>query len=191
MIFIERLKAEQTNLSGNIFLYEDGSKFIKVLERSAYLFCQVFKPLVPLSYNNREYGGSYVTIGFPKDQLEKYIAPEGYTYNRKEDGNIVIHSLIRTDPIDFPEKDFEDWKNNAIMDKKEKKEKSNKPSLEDKPCTKVQEDSSSPVNLSLETKRRLVIADIMQQPLADYTPMRALIYLNSLQERIRNEGISE
>lgn len=191
MIFIERLKAEQTNLSGNIFLYEDGSKFIKALERSAYLFCQVFKPLVPLSYNNREYGGSYVTIGFPKDQLEKYIAPEGYTYNRKEDGNIVIHSLIRTDPIDFPEKNFEDWKNNAIIDKKEKKEKSNKVSLEDKPCTKVQEDSSSPVNLSLETKRSLVIADIMQQPLADYTPMRALIYLNSLQERIRNEGISE
>lgn len=191
MIFIERLKAEQTNLSGNIFLYEDGSKFIKALERSAYLFCQVFKPLVPLSYNNREYGGSYVTIGFPKDQLEKYIAPEGYTYNRKEDGNIVIHSLIRTDPIDFPEKDFEDWKNNVIIDKKEKKEKSNKASLEDKPCTKVQEDSSSPVNLSLETKRRLVIADIMQQPLTDYTPMRALIYLNSLQERIRNEGISE
>ena len=191
MIFIERLKAEQTNLSGNIFLYEDGSKFIKALERSAYLFCQVFKPLVPLSYNNREYGGSYVTIGFPKDQLEKYITPEGYTYNRKEDGNIVIHSLIRTDPIDFPEKDFEDWKNNAIMDKKEKKEKSNKPSLEDKPCTKVQEDYSSPINFSLETKRRLVIADIMQQPLADYTPMRALIYLNSLQERIRNEGISE
>ena len=191
MIFIERLKAEQTNLSGNIFLYEDGSKFIKALERSAYLFCQVFKPLVPLSYNNREYGGSYVTIGFPKDQLEKYITPEGYTYNRKEDGNIVIHSLIRTDPIDFPEKDFEDWKNNAIMDKKEKKEKSNKPSLEDKPCTKVQDDYSSPINLSLETKRRLVIADIMQQPLADYTPMRALIYLNSLQERIRNEGISE
>lgn len=191
MIFIERLKAEQTNLSGNIFLYEDGSKFIKALERSAYLFCQVFKPLIPLSYNNREYGGSYVTIGFPKDQLEKYIAPDGYTYNRKEDGNIVIHSLIRTDPIDFPEKDFEDWKNNAIIDKKEKKEKSNKASLEEKPCTKVQEDSSSPVNLSLETKRRLVIADIMQQPLADYTPMRALIYLNSLQERIRNEGISE
>lgn len=191
MIFIERLKAEQTNLSGNIFLYEDGSKFIKALERSAFLFCQVFKPLVPLSYNNREYGGSYVTIGFPKDQLEKYITPEGYTYNRKEDGNIVIHSLIRTDPIDFPEKDFEDWKNNAIMDKKDKKEKSNKPSLEDKPCTKVQEDYSSPINLSLETKRRLVIADIMQQPLADYTPMRALIYLNSLQERIRNEGISE
>lgn len=191
MIFIERLKAEQTNLSGNIFLYEDGSKFIKALERSAYLFCQVFKPLVPLSYNNREYGGSYVTIGFPKDQLEKYITLEGYIYNRKEDGNIVIHSLIRTDPIDFPEKDFEDWKNNAIIDKKEKKEKSNKASLEEKPCTKVQEDSSSPVNLSLETKRRLVIADIMQQPLADYTPMRALIYLNSLQERIRNEGISE
>ena len=191
MIFIERLKAEQTNLSGNIFLYEDGSKFIKALERSAYLFCQVFKPLIPLSYNNREYGGSYVTIGFPKDQLGKYIAPDGYTYNRKEDGNIVIHSLIRTNPIDFPEKDFEDWKNNAIIDKKEKKEKSNKASLEDKPCTKVQEDSSSPVNLSLETKRRLVIADIMQQPLADYTPMRALIYLNSLQERIRNEGISE
>ena len=188
MIFIERLKAEQTNLSGNIILYEDGSKFIKALERSAYMFCQVFKPLVPLSYNNREYGGPYVTIGFPKDQLEKYTAPEGYIYNRKESGNIIIHSLTRMYPIEFPEERFEDWKNKAIADKKDKKDN---PLVEDGTCTKVEEGLSSPTNLSMETKRRLVIADIMQQPLADYTPMRALIYLNSLQERIRNEGISE
>ena len=191
MIFIERLKAEQTNLSGNIILYEDGSKFIKALERSAYMFCQVFKPLVPLSYNNREYGGPYVTIGFPKDQLEKYTAPEGYIYNRKESGNIIIHSLTRMSPIDFPEESFKDWKNKAVADKKDKKDKQDKPLVEDGACTKVEEEISSPTNLSMETKRRLVIADIMQQPLADYTPMRALIYLNSLQERIRNEGISE
>ena len=76
-------------------------------------------------------------------------------------------------------------------DFKDKKDKQDKPLVEDGACTKVEEEISSPTNLSMETKRRLVIADIMQQPLADYTPMRALIYLNSLQERIRNEGISE
>ena len=94
-------------------------------------------------------------------------------------------------PIDFPEESFKDWKNKAVADKKDKKDKQDKPLVEDGACTKVEEEISSPTNLSMETKRRLVIADIMQQPLADYTPMRALIYLNSLQERIRNEGISE
>lgn len=45
MKFIERLQNEKKNLTGNIVMYEDASKFIKVYERSAFMFVQTFKPM--------------------------------------------------------------------------------------------------------------------------------------------------
>lgn len=191
MLFIERLKAEQTNLSGNIVLYEDGSIFIKAYERSAFMFCKIIKSVIPLVYNNKKLGGQYISIGLPKVQLEKFTALEGYVYKRYEIDNVIIHSLLRNDSLIFPEKDYEYWKNKIITEKNEKKNTSKK-GLDNIGCLKTNgKNHSNSENLSLETRRRLVIADIMQQSLVDFTPMRALTYLNLLQERIRNEGISE
>ena len=189
MTFIQRLQAEEANTFGDIFLYEDGSKFIKAHERSAYMFCQVFKPMVRMVSNNKEYGGPYVTIGFPKEQRERYASHEGYTYSRRKDGNIVIHTFTRKEPVEFPEADFQAWKGKAVTDKAGKKGRKQKPADDDIQTPPAE--ALPAAATSADSSLKLIISDIMQQPLADYTPMRALNYLNTLQERIRNEGLSD
>lgn len=191
MTFIERLRTERTNTSGNIIMYQDGSKFISMMERSAFMFCKVFKEHTPIVKNNKEYGGPYVTIGYPKEQLERYRTHDGYSYSSREDDGIVIHTLTRTEAMDFPEQEFIAWKEKAIAaktakDGQKKTVRAESPDINPE-GTGGNADAAS--ELSAETRRKLIIADIMQQPLADYTPMRALNYLNSLQERIRNEGV--
>lgn len=189
MLFIERLKAEISNTEGHIILYEDGSKFIKALERSAFMFCRNIKPFIPVVKNNKEYGDSYITIGFQKEHLEKYINLDGYKYIREESDKVIVHKLLKEEPVTFPEASFEEWKNKAIAAANDKRTENRTQKTENDNTTLTPQ---VPLKTgAVETERKLIIADIMQQPLADYTPMRALNYLNSLQERIRNAGISD
>lgn len=194
MEFIERLKNEKTNITGNIVMYEDASKFIKVYERSAFMLVQTFKPMEALVYNNKEYGGPYVMMGFPKNSISSYINHSDFTYSKKEEGNILIHTLIRKDPTDFPEEKYNEWKNKAIeanLKKQENKQKKNEVQSSVTTQDSIQETTDETPNNGTDYKIKAVIDDIMSQQLSNYTPMQALNYLNSLQERIRNEGLSD
>lgn len=176
MTFNERLNAEKQNLSGTIFLYEDGSMFVRAMERSAFMFCQVFRFLVPVIRNNRDYGGPYASVGFPKEKLSEYTGQDGYSYQKQEDGSVTTHVLtpVDTTGFAFPEEEFLRWKNSAIA----AKGKAKTATMPTTPETPVVSDTV-----------QQIISDIMRQNLADYTPMKALNYLNTLQERIRHEGI--
>ena len=55
----------------------------------------------------------------------------------------------------------------------------------------IQETPDNTPNNGTDYKIKAVIDDIMSQQLSNYTPMQALNYLNSLQERIKNEGLSD
>ena len=190
MTFIERLNNEKTNLDGDIFMYEDGSEFIKAFERSAYMLCRSFKPMEPLVYNNKEYGGMYVKIGYSKKSVEKYTSHPDYDYSRQEDGDLIIHRLKRKQPMDFPEDDYAEWKNKAVASKSECKEKGGRRSPIVPNTTMVEEPVHEP-EPSINAEAKIILADILAQQLSNFTPMQALNYLNSLQERIRNAGISD
>ena len=193
MDFIERLQNEKTNLSGDIFMYEDGSEFVKAFERSAFMLCKVFKPMKPLIARNKEYGGQYVKIGYSKQSLTKYTSHPDYDYTKMEDNGLVVHRLTRKTQTDFPEEEYSVWKQEAIAqhEKKneEKRQVANTSSIHG--SSSFIFDMAAEDGETIETKMRKLIKDIMQQSLADYTPMRALNYLNSIQERIRNEGLSD
>lgn len=187
MEFVERLNNEKENLTGNIFMYEDGSGFIKVFERSAYMLCQAFKPMEALVYNNKDYGGLYVKIGFPKNSLSNYTHHPDYDYTKTEQEKVIVHTLKRKTSFSFPEDKFIEWKNRSIAKKNDKQEK-----IIELP--EREKDTSVIINENSRRKERqalLIIDDIMSQQLSNYTPMQALNYLNSLQERIRNEKLSE
>lgn len=194
MKFIERLQNEKKNLTGNIIMYEDASKFIKVYERSAFMFVLTFKPMEALVYNNKEYGGPYVMIGFPKNSISSYINHSDFTYSKKEEGNLLIHTLIRKNPTDFPEEKYNEWKNKAIeanLQKQENKQRKNEIQSSVTTQDSIQETPDDTPNNGTDYKIKAVIGDIMSQQLSNYTPMQALNYLNSLQERIKNEGLSD
>lgn len=194
MKFIERLQNEKKNLTGNIIMYEDASKFIKVYERSAFMFVQTFKPMEALVYNNKEYGGPYVMMGFPKNSISSYINHSDFTYSKKEEGNLLIHTLIRKNPTDFPEEKYNEWKNKAIeanLQKQENKQRKNEVQSSVTTQDSIQETPDDTPNNGTDYKIKAVIDDIMSQQLSNYTPMQALNYLNSLQERIKNEGLSD
>ena len=194
MKFIERLQNEKKNLTGNIIMYEDASKFIKVYERSAFMFVLTFKPMETLVYNNKEYGGPYVMMGFPKNSISSYINHSDFTYSKKEEGNLLIHTLIRKNPTDFPEEKYNEWKNKAIEANLQKQEnKQRKSEVQSSVTTQdsIQETPDNTPNNGTDYKIKAVIDDIMSQQLSNYTPMQALNYLNSLQERIKNEGLSD
>lgn len=194
MEFIERLQSEKKNLTGNIVMYEDASKFIKVYERSAFMLGLTFKPMEALVYNNKEYGGPYVMMGFPKNSISSYINHSDFTYSKKEEGNLLIHTLIRKDPTDFPEEKYNEWKNKAIeanLKKRENKQKINEGQSSVTTQDSIQYTPDDTPNNGTDYKIKAVIDDIMSQQLSNYTPMQALNYLNSLQERIKNEGLSD
>lgn len=194
MKFIERLQNEKKNLTGNIVMYEDASKFIKVYERSAFMFVLTFKPMEALVYNNKEYGGPYVMMGFPKNSISSYINHSDFTYSKKEEGNLLIHTLIRKNPTDFPEEKYNEWKNKAIeanLHKQENKQEKNEVQSSVTTQDSIQETPDNTPNNGTDYKIKAIIDDIMSQQLSNYTPMQALNYLNSLQERIKNEGLSD
>ncbi len=194
MKFIERLQNEKKNLTGDIVMYEDASKFIKVYERSAFMFVLTFKPMEALVYNNKEYGGPYVMMGFPKNSISSYINHSDFTYSKKEEGNLLIHTLIRKNPTDFPEEKYNEWKNKAIeanLQKQENKQRKNEVQSSVTTQDSIQETPDDTPNNGTDYKIKAVIDDIMSQQLSNYTPMQALNYLNSLQERIKNEGLSD
>lgn len=175
-------------------MYEDGSEFIKVYERSAFMLGQTFKPMEALIYNNKEYGGPYVKVGFPKKRISAYISHPDFTYSKKEEGNLLIHTLIRKDPTDFPEEKYNEWKNKAIeanLKKQDNKQKKNEVQSSVTTQDSIQETPDDTPNNGTDYKIKAVIDDIMSQQLSNYTPMQALNYLNSLQERIKNEGLSD
>ena len=191
MTYIERLQNEKANLYGHIFMYEDGSKFVRALERSAYMFCQVFKPFTTVTSNNKEYG-AYVYIGFNKEQLERFTSHPDYVYDKKVDGTVTIHTLTRKTPMDFPEEEYIRWKDKALAakDKKPQKEASSVPeNVHARQDEHPQESTPASAETTADAATSLIIADIMSQQLSNYTPMQALNYLNSLQERIRHERI--
>ena len=194
MEFIERLKNEKTNITGNIVMYEDASEFIKVYERSAFMLGQTFKPMEALVYNNKEYGGPYVKVGFPKKSISSYISHPDFTYSKKEEGNLCIHTLIRKQPADFPEEKFAEWKNKAIeanLQKQENRQKKDEVTTRVTTQDTVEETPDNTQNTGINYQMKVILDDIMSQQLSNYTPMQALNYLNSLQERIRNEGLSD
>lgn len=188
MEFNERLKYEQTNTSGDIVMYEDGSEFIKAFERSAFMLCRCFKPMEPLVYNNKEYGGMYVKVGYSKKSVARYTSHPDYDYSKKDDNGVIIHRLTRKQGMEFPEEDFSRWKEKAIADKREKKDREKADATGTRNADAVVPEQVSPSASSWE---KLLISDIMAQQLSNYTPMMALNYLNSLQERIRNERLSD
>ncbi len=191
--FIERLQNEKANLGGNIVMYEDGSEFIKAYERSAFMLCNVFKPMEPLVLNNKEYGGPYIKIGFPKNKISTYICHPDYDYHKNDEGKVIVHTLIRKVPIDFPENGFLKWKDNAVVLRNSGVKKGNRMTGIDKSIPLKEEAPGYSLQTTdcRDSKYKHIINDIMAQQLSNYTPMLALNYLNSLQERIKNEGLSD
>lgn len=133
-------------------------------------------------------------MGFPKNSISSYINHSDFTYSKKEEGNLLIHTLIRKNPTDFPEEKYNEWKNKAIeanLQKQENKQRKNEVQSSVTTQDSIQETPDDTPNNGTDYKIKAVIGDIMSQQLSNYTPMQALNYLNSLQERIKNEGLSD
>ena len=179
MTYKERLNNEKDNLT-KIILYDDKGLFLQAVERSAYAFHTRIKPFKVHVKTLKDFDGYYMEIGVPSGKVDTYLS--GLTVNKE--GNGIITAIL-DEPID--ENAFQAWKKHII----EQKEIEN--------TAKIQQDSLSaesvPVdaheirNDCIDSVIRQCLQEIKTLNIASMTPMEAMVYLNSVQQRFKGVDI--
>ena len=119
----------------------------------------------------------FVYIGVPVDKTDEYL--EGLTSEKDDQGNIIAQLK---EPID--KHAFLAWKEHIINQNKQ-----------DKPATEAEsslfqyvacEENPKERHASDETFLRQYFQEIKQLNIASMTPMDAMLYLNDLQQKLKN-----
>lgn len=203
----EKLKAEEENFQ-TITVYGDKGSFVHMYERSAMAFCKAVRPFKVRVQNNRDLGLRYVFVGIPADKIENYLKGRlEYKVDYPEEGAKIYVARL-TAPI-FSEEEYLQWKLSMIENyDREKTAKSGKKqtpankkdlpaasqhqtSLSEKQDNTPDHIAGNPENIAESADKKTafsnsILEEILTLQLSEYTPMKALNYLNSLQQRIRN-----
>lgn len=199
-----KLKAEEGNYS-SIVIYGDGSKFVRMYERSAFAFLKVFnRKLMPV-FVERKDGKAYLYTGFLAESLKAFTNGCKLSTDKPDD-KTTVH-VIRTSDDTFSEEEYQTWwrvskvewmkaqaakgkaKGGGSADSSAAASGDTSAIAQSIPAETPAAAPSEPDqhSLTMASFNEAVINDIMGLHLAEFTPMAALNYLNQLQQRI-NDG---
>lgn len=176
----ERIERERNNLS-QIIIYSDGGLFCNVYERSAYAFYTNIKPFKVHVKTLKGLEHPYVTLGFPVKSKDEYFQ----VFTLTEENLDVCCAALKT-PID--EAEYQKWKDKMIAHAETtRKVAQDNNSLfhdvacEDMPLVTEHRDDDKIIRQCFQEVKALNIASI--------TPMEAMLYLNNLQQKLKNISI--
>ena len=171
MSFKERLNREKDNHSA-IILFNDRGLFYNVLERSAYAFHTRIRPFKVHVKTLKDLDDPFVSIGVPVAQKDTYLKFLNFTTD--DQGNVTAQ-LDKT----IDEKDFQEWKKHILDNYNEKKEKAEKTFILEE---QIEDTDKQEENIIL----RQCFQEVKTLNIASMTPMEAMLYLNSLQQKLKN-----
>lgn len=171
MTFKERLNREKDNHSA-IILFNDRGLFYNVLERSAYAFNTRIKPFKVHVKTLKGLDDPFVSIGVPVSQKDTYLKFLNFTTD--DQGNVTAQLDKAID-----EKDFQEWKKHILDNYNEKKEKAEKTFILEE---QIEDTDKQEENIIL----RQCFQEVKTLNIASMTPMEAMLYLNSLQQKLKN-----
>ena len=176
MTFKERISKEKDNLT-KIFLYYDRGLFFNLVERSAYAFHTRVKQFKVHVKSLKGVDEPYVALGFPVNTKNTYL--KGLSFEDDGKGCITVNL---DEPIN--ENAYQTWKKHIIeqhLYQKGMKLPTN-PILQnlydDGLTTHEDENSDSMV--------RQCLSEVQALNIAAMTPMEAMMFLNSLQVKLKN-----
>ena len=177
MTFKERIDNEKDNLT-KVVLYNDRGLFFSAIERSAYAFHTRIKPFKVHVKTLKGLDVPYVYLGVPVEKQDKYL--EGLTVTKDEQGNVTAQLK---EPID--ENIFQAWKQHIIEETKAVKSTDKAavltPSVVQEPMGESMTDNIVFIRQYFQEVKSLNIASM--------TPMETMIYLNSVQQRLKGADI--
>jgi hypothetical protein len=175
MTFKERLDREKDNLT-KIILFNDRGLFFNLVERSAYVFHTRIKPFKVHVKTLKGVDMPFVYIGVPVDKIDEYL--QGMTIEKDEQGNVIAHL---NDPID--ERAFLAWKEH-IINQRNKNNFATEAEISSFPLVAREElvDKQTENDITI----RQCLQEVKQLNIASMTPMEAMLYLNSLQKRLKD-----
>ena len=177
MTFKERLDKEKDNLT-KIILFNDRGLFFNLVERSAYAFHTRIKPFKVHVKTLKGLDKPYVSLGVPVDKADEYL--QGMTTEKDEQGNLIANL---NEPID--ERAFLSWKEHIIDNNIQKNNNvesdkhSGSSAIKNEPRPK--ENHSEDENIIQQCFQEVKLLN-----LASMTPMEAMLYLNSLQQKLKD-----
>jgi len=171
MTFKERLNREKDNHSA-IILFNDRGLFYNVLERSAYAFCTRIKPFKVHVKTLKGLDDPFVSIGVPVAQKDTYLKFLNFTTD--DQGNVMAQLDKAID-----EKDFQEWKKHILDNYNEKKEKAENTFILEE---QIEDTDKQEEKIIL----RQCFQEVKTLNIASMTPMEAMLYLNSLQQKLKN-----
>lgn len=171
MTFKERLNREKDNHSA-IILFNDRGLFYNVLERSAYAFHTRIRPFKVHIKTLKGLDDPFVSIGVPVDQIDTYLKSLNFTTDGQ--GNVTAQLDKAID-----EKDFQEWKKHILDNYNEKKEKAENTFILEE---QIEDTDKQEENIIL----RQCFQEVKTLNIASMTPMEAMLYLNSLQQKLKN-----
>lgn len=172
-------------------VYGDKSIFAKAFERLAYAFTKAVMPCKTKVQHNNQLEMYYVSLGIPVRNIEQHLKDKGFdvSVSHPEDGTTVFTAKLK-EPL-FTEEEFLAWKGKLIAENKTAKENNVvvKEVIKEQSDTISHSDNDNSGAFTENTFYKMIVDDILNQQLSEYTPMMALNYLSELQKRIRNERI--
>lgn len=179
MTFKERIDNEKDNLT-KIVLYNDRGLFFNLVERSAYAFCTRIKSFKVHVKTLKGLNNPFVSIGVPVEKKDEYL--QGLTVTTDDGGNVTA---LLAEPID--ENAFQAWKKHIIEQKE--KEYAAKMQQNVLSADSVHEDAPEIRNDGIDSVIRQCLQEIKTLNIASMTPMEAMIYLNSVQQKLKGVDI--
>ena len=175
MTFKEKLDIEEDNLT-KIILFYDGGLFFNLVEHSAYAFHTQIRPFKVHVKKLKNFDEPFVYIGVPVDKTDEYL--EGLTFGKDEQGNIIAQLK---EPID--EHAFLAWKEHVVIQNKQGKTSTGQESLmlPSAVCEGYPNKQSEDDNIVRQCFR-----EVKQLNIASMTPMETMLYLNNLQQKLKN-----
>lgn len=177
MTFKERLDIEKDNLT-KIILFNDRGLFFNLVERSAYAFHTRIKPFKVHVKTLKGLNKPYVSLGVPVDKADEYL--QGMTTEKDEQGNLIAHL---NESID--EHAFLNWKEHIIDNNLQKKKYIETDKLS---CSSAIYNEQRPEEYHSENENiiRQYFQEVKLLNLASMTPMEAMLYLNNLQQKLKD-----
>lgn len=179
MTFKERINNEKENLT-KIVLYNDKGLFFNLVERSAYSFCTRIKSFKVHVKTLKGLDMPYVSIGVPVEKVDEYL--NGLTITKDDQGNVTA---LLAEPID--ENAFQAWKKHVIEQKEN--ENAAKTAQKTVQSDELHKEESDTPQCGDDIVIRQCLHDIKTLNIASMTPMEAMLYLNTLQQKLKTVNI--
>ena len=170
MTIKERILNEKDNLN-RIILYNDRGLFFNLVERSAYAFNTRIRPFKVHVKTLKSLDNPYVCIGIPVQKIKDYL--DGLDVSKDDNGNIT--AIL---PQSIDENAFQAWKKH-IVESKYKEELS---------ALSHQETAVMESMTDNEVARQCLL-ELKSLNIASMTPMDTMLYLNSIQQKLKDIDI--